>query len=194
MNAKEIEEESFRIIEKQLDFPYPEKAVVRRIIHATADFSFADTVVFSGNAIQSGVDAVKSGTPIITDVNMVRAGISRYTGEVKCFISDAGVRELAENSDMTRTASAFRMFKDELQDAIVAIGNAPTALFELCTLIEEGITPSLVVAAPVGFVGAKESKEEILKHDIPCIAVRGQRGGSSVAAAIVNALIRLAEE
>lgn len=194
MNPKEIEEESFRIIDVHLDHPHPERAVIRRVIHATADFAFADLIVFKGGAIQNGVDAIKYGAPIITDVNMLKAGISRYNGEVKCFIGDPKVREFAENSDMTRAASAFHIYKEDLQNAIVVIGNAPTALFELCSLLGEGIKPSLVVAAPVGFVGAKESKEEILKYDVPCIAVRGRRGGSSVAAAIVNSLIKLSEE
>lgn len=194
MNAKEIEEESFRIIEEQMNCTSPEKAVIRRIIHATADFTYADRTVFKNDAIRRGIDAIKSKNPIITDVTMVKAGISRYCGEVKCLINETKVHKLAENSNGTRAASAFRFFKDDLENAIVAIGNAPSALFEICTLIDEGIRPSLIVAAPVGFVGAKESKEEILKYDVPCIAVRGEKGGSSIAVAIINALILLSKE
>ncbi|MEE8401725.1 MAG: precorrin-8X methylmutase [Candidatus Hydrothermarchaeaceae archaeon] len=194
MNAKEIEEESFKIIEEQMNCTSPEKAVIRRIIHATADFTYADRTVFKNDAIRRGIDAIKSKNPIITDVSMVKAGISRYDGEVKCLINEKEVHKLAENSNGTRAASAFHVFKGDLENAIVAIGNAPSALFELCALIDEGIRPSLIVAAPVGFVGAKESKEKSLTYDVPCIAVRGEKGGSSIAVAIINALILLSEE
>lgn len=195
MKGKEIEKESFRIIERKLKkFPSPEKEVIKRIIHATADFSFARSVVFHREPIKKGIEAIRSKRDIFTDVNMVKAGITAYNGDVKCFIDKGDVKSFAKSSGKTRAASAFRMFRKDLDNSIIAVGNAPTAIFELCTLIEEGIRPALVVAAPVGFVGAKESKEKILQHDIPAIVVKGRRGSSSIAAAIVNSLVKLSEE
>jgi precorrin-8X/cobalt-precorrin-8 methylmutase len=192
MKGREIEEESFNIIEKKLEgYPYPEREIIKRIVHATADFSFTNRVVFQGDPIPKGVNAIRAGRTIFTDVNMVKAGITGYNGKVKCFIDGEEVKSYAESSGKTRAASAFRLFKEEFLGAIVAVGNAPTALFEVCSLIEEGVTPALVVAAPVGFVGAKESKEKILELNVPAIVVRGRRGGSGIAAAIVNALIGL---
>ncbi|MFH1774643.1 MAG: precorrin-8X methylmutase [Methanobacteriota archaeon] len=192
--------QSFKIIEKELgNFPFPEREVIKRAIHATADFEFAELIVFNRDAVKRGVEALKSGKNVITDVNMVKAGINsralkKYGSEVKCFIDYEEVYTSAENSCKTRASSAFRLFKHELQGSIVAVGNAPTALFELCKLIEEGIKPSLVVAVPVGFVGAKEAKEKILGYALPSIVVRGNKGGSTVAAAVVNALIKLADK
>jgi len=195
-----IEEQSFKIIEKKLgSFPVPEREVIKRAIHATADFELAELIVFNRDAVERGVEALKSGKNVITDVNMVKAGINskalkKYGSEVKCFIDYEEVYTSAENSCKTRASSAFRLFKHELQGSIVAVGNAPTALFEVCKLVEEGVRPSLVVAVPVGFVGAKEAKEKILGCALPSIVVRGNKGGSTVAVAIVNALIKLADK
>jgi precorrin-8X/cobalt-precorrin-8 methylmutase len=199
IETREIEKRSFRIIEKGLtDVPFPEREVVKRVVHATADFDFASLVVFNNNAIERGIEAIKSGKDVITDVNMVKAGIdskalARYGGEVKCFIAHDETYAMAKNSGRTRARSAFRAFEDGLQNKIIVIGNAPTALFELCTLIERGIKPAIVIATPVGFVGARESKEQILNYDIPCIVVKGHKGGSTVAVAIMNALIKLSK-
>ncbi len=195
-----IEEQSFRIIENKLkDIPFPQREVIKRVIHATADFEFKELVVFNNNVIERGIEAVRAGKNVITDVKMVKAGINsealkKYGSEVKCFINDKEVYTSAKDSGKTRASCAFRLFKQELRGSIVAVGNAPTALFELCELIEEGVKPSLVVAAPVGFIGAKEAKEKILCCDVPSITVRGNRGGSTIAAAIVNALIKLADK
>jgi precorrin-8X/cobalt-precorrin-8 methylmutase len=195
MKGKEIEKKSFDIIERRLEnFSYPEKEVVKRIVHATADFSFTRRTVFHRGPIKSGVEAIKSGKEIFTDVNMVKAGITGYEGRVKCFIDNDDVKSFAKTSGRTRAASAFHLFREDLHNAVIAIGNAPTALFEVCSLVEDGLMPALVVAAPVGFVGAKESKEKILHYDVPAIVVKGRRGGSSIAAAIVNSLIKLSEE
>ncbi len=195
-----IEEQSFRMIEKKLgNFPFPQREVVKRVVHATADFGFAELLVFKSSAIERGIEAIRAGKKIITDVEMVKAGINskalkKHGGEVKCFIDNKEVHVSAENSGKTRASSAFRLFKKELHGSIVAIGNAPTALFELCKLIDEGIKPSLVVAVPIGFVGAKKAKEKILRCDVPSIVLKGNKGGSTVAAAIVNALIKLADK
>lgn len=195
-----IEEQSFKIIDKELgNLPFPEGEIVKRVIHATADFEFKELIVFNSNAVERGIEAIRAGKNIITDVEMVKAGINskalkKYGGEVKCFIDSRAVHISANDSGKTRASCAFRFFKHELHESIVAVGNAPTALFELCKLVNEGIKPSLVIAVPLGFVGAKEAKEKILSCDVPSIVVRGNRGGSTVAAAIVNALIKLADE
>lgn len=194
----EITRESFRIIEEKLGhLRYPESEVIKRVVHTTAEPEFAKLLVFSSDAIKRGVEALRRGANIITDVNMVKAGINtralaKFKGIAKCFIAEDAVWALAEKEKITRARAAFRIFSQELNGSVVVVGNAPTALFELCELLEQGIKPALVIAAPVGFVGAKESKEEILRHDIPCIAVRGEKGGSTVAAAIANALIKIA--
>lgn len=195
-----IEEQSFKIIESELgNFPFPQREVVKRVVHATADFGFAELLVFKNSAVGAGIEAIRAGKKIITDVEMVKAGINskalkKYGGEVKCFIDSKEVHASAEDSGKTRARCAFRLFKNELRGSIVAVGNAPTALFEVCKLIDEGIKPSLVVAVPVGFVGAKEAKEKIWGYALPSIVVRGNKGGSTVAVAIVNALIKLADK
>ncbi len=196
-----IERKSFSIIEDRISVPYPERDVVTRVIHSSADFDFADILVFKGDPVKKCVGAIKQGRDVITDVNMVRAGINsgaieRYGGTVKCFIKDDGVRRLAESEGLTRARSAFRLNADELNGSITVIGNAPTALFELCDLIEKGTRPAVVIGVPVGFVGAAESKEQILGLDVPVpmIVSRGVKGGSTVAAAIVNALVKLTEK
>jgi precorrin-8X/cobalt-precorrin-8 methylmutase len=197
-----IERQSFSIIEDRISVPYPERDVVTRVIHSSADFDFADLLVFKNDPVKKCVDAIKQGKDVITDVNMVRAGINsrvieRYGGTVKCFIKDGGVRRLAESEGLTRARSAFRLNADELNGSITVIGNAPTALFELCDLItSRGIRPEAVIAVPVGFVGAAESKEQVLGLDVSVsmIVSRGVKGGSTVAAAIVNALVKLAEK
>lgn len=194
--AEEIERQSFEFIEDRLSLPYPEKEVVARVVHATADFSFAELFVFKGDAIQQGVKAVLEGRNIITDVNMVKAGISptaaKHGCRVKCFVADKQTKVYAGKSGITRARAAFRLNKAELEEGIVVVGNSPTALLELVELVRGGTKPALVVAAPVGFVKAKESKEEILKLQLPCIAVKGEKGGTPVAVAVVNALIRVA--
>lgn len=196
--GEEIERKSLSMIEGRLNFPYPEKRVASRVVHATADYSFADLLVFKNAPVQEGIKAILNGRDIITDVNMVKAGISRkveeYGGSIRCFIADEDTIEYAKKKGITRARAAFRLHKELLEGSIVVIGNSPTALIELSQLIREGVRPALVVAAPVGFIKARESKEEVLELPVPCIAVRGEKGGTPVAVAVTNALIRLAEE
>lgn len=196
--GKKIENESFNYIEGKLSLPYPEREVAKRVVHATADFSFADALVFKRDAVPSGINAIRKGADVVTDVRMVAVGVNssdleKFGGMVRCFIGEADTKALASRTHITRSRAAFRAHDKSIRGSIVAVGNAPTALLELCRLIEEGIKPALVVAAPVGFVGAKEAKEKILGYDVPCIAVRGERGGSPVAASVVNALIGLSQ-
>ncbi len=195
--AEEIEKESFRIIEERLkDIPYPEREVVKRVVHATADYIFSDLLVFHEDAVKEALKLIRRGVKVITDVNMVKAGIrsSPFIESVDCYINSHEVIEYARKNGITRARAAFRSKAEELKGSFVVIGNSPTALFELCSLIDRGVKPGFVVAAPVGFVGAAESKEEILKRNIPAVGVRGSRGGSSVAVAITNALLILAEK
>jgi precorrin-8X/cobalt-precorrin-8 methylmutase len=197
LEGEEIERESFRIIGERVMVPPPERDVVLRVIHATADFDYADLLVFHRGPVEAGIRAIRDGCDILTDVTMVQAGINkkgleRFGGEVKCFVGEEEVQAFAEEEGITRSRAAFRLRQEEVEGNIVAIGNAPTALFEVSSLIRAGCRPRLVVGVPVGFVGAAESKEEILQHDVPGIVVRGRKGGSTIAVSIINALIQLA--
>jgi len=197
MEGREIERKSFSIIERRLShLPEPERQVVKRVVHATGDFSFSRQVVFHLDAIEAGVRAVRGGCDVVTDVKMVACGVlaerlARYGGEVRCFISSPEVVEYARRHGITRARAAVRLHGEEIEGSIFAVGNAPTALFEL---IDAGIRPRMIVAACVGFVGAAEAKERVLRYGVPSIVVRGRRGGSNIAAAITNAIILLAEE
>jgi precorrin-8X/cobalt-precorrin-8 methylmutase len=194
-----IEVESFEIIDSLLepaDAADPEYQVIRRVVHTTGDPSLARAMYFSAAAIGAGVEAIAAAAGIYCDVNMVAAGIQPTTSilglEVTCMVADPAPAELAEQEGITRGAAAMRLAAPTLDGAIVAIGNSPTALFELLRLVEkQGLRPALVVGVPVGFVGAAESKEALAASAIPCITLPGNRGGSTVAAAIVNALMRL---
>ncbi|WP_456474908.1 precorrin-8X methylmutase [Candidatus Pyrohabitans sp.] len=198
--GKKIEQESFSQIEKRLShIPMPERDVVKRVVHTTADFSFARRITFHHNAVQEAVKAIREGCDVITDVKMVACGINtsrleKYGGEVRCFISSPEVVAYAEKHKITRARASVRMHRREIEGSIFVVGNAPTALFELLEQIEAGVRPRFVIAACVGFVGAAEAKERVLSYDLPAIVVRGRRGGSNIAAAIINALILLADE
>ncbi len=192
-----IEKESFRILEAEMGetrFTSRELPVVKRVIHTTADFDFKDLLRFSPMAVEAGIDAIRKGSGIITDVRMVESGIMRYRlkpfgASVKCFSSDASVIKAAAHENITRTAAAMRKAAPYLEGSIVAIGNAPTALLELLRIVKEkNIRPALVVGVPVGFVGAAESKDALMASGVEYIATSGRKGGSTVAAAIVNAL------
>jgi precorrin-8X/cobalt-precorrin-8 methylmutase len=197
----EIEAESFRIIETELgqhDFDAEIFTIVRRVIHATGDFSFADTLVFHAAAVKKGVAAIRQGKNILVDVNMAATGISKailsgWGGKVVCGVADPQVAARAKTENRTRSEVAMETLLDGTV-GIVAIGNAPTALLQLMSIIENNpsLTPDLVVGVPVGFVNAAESKELLLEKEYPYITNRGRKGGSPVAAAIVNALLRLA--
>lgn len=197
----EIEEESFRIIEESADlkgYCKAEKAVIKRIIHASGDLSLTDAIDISEDAIDVGVMAIKASRPIITDVRMVATGISDritviHDNNVICKVDDSTIESEAKRTGKTRSAVAIRSLANHIDGAIVAIGNAPTALFELLDIVKEGIAkPALVIGTPVGFVGAAESKEALMKSGLEYITVRGTRGGSAMAAATVNAFLKLA--
>lgn len=200
---QEIEDMSFRIIEEELgEHPFiPEQfAVVRRVIHATADFDLGRSLVFHPDAISAGIEAVRSGKIVVADVQMVQSGVSkprieRFGGDVRVYISDPDVVEEAKRIGATRAIAAMRKAAREADGAIYAIGNAPTALLELIRMVKEGeARPGLIVGVPVGFVSAAESKEELAKLDIPFITNIGRKGGSPAAVAAVNAITILAEQ
>ena len=201
MLPHEIEQESFRIIRSELGthpFGPEELAIVVRVIHATGDFELCDLLRFHPQAIAAGIESLRRGCTIVTDVRMVEAGISpdllaRLHGRTVCDIRHPDVLQAAQASGLTRSTLAIRRNAPFMHAGIVAIGNAPTALLEVIRLIrEEGVDPALVVGVPVGFVNAAESKELLCTQDIPYITTVGRKGGSTVAVAIVNALLRLA--
>ena len=174
--------------------------VFSRIIHASGDPAYADIIAVHPQAVEAGHKALRRGADIFTDVEMVRIGINKrkiaeYGGAVHCLIADEEVAQKAKGEGITRSMAAMRTFNSRLNDAVVAIGNAPTALFALIEMMEkEHIRPALIVGVPVGFVGAAESKELLAKvSPVPYITVRGNKGGSPIAAATVNALLYMAE-
>ena len=194
----DIEKRSFEIIteilgQRQLD---PEnELVIKRAIHTTADFDYADNLVFSPHAVQRGIEALKQGCDIVTDTQMAKSGInktilSKLGGEVHCFMSDADVAQEAKERGVTRAMVSMERSATLEKPCIFAIGNAPTALICIRELIDAGkLNPALVVGVPVGFVNVVESKELILELDTPHIVARGRKGGSNVAAAICNAML-----
>ncbi len=193
-----IERESFTIIESETDlsgFSSSEREIVKRVIHATADFEFRDILAFGPGAVEAGISAIGGGADIITDVRMVESGVSRgrlapLGGVVRCFSADPAVARKARETGATRTATAMRMAAPFMDGAIIVIGNAPTALEEVLKIIQEGsASPALVIGVPVGFVGAADSKDALMNSGAAYITTRGRKGGSSVAVAIVNALI-----
>lgn len=183
-----------------LPFSEDERSVVRRIVRAEGDPDIARSVRFSPGALQSGVSALRSGAPVLTDVRMVEVGISkallRQQGAVThCRIDTPGTAARAKRENTTRSVSAIRELSPLLQNSVAAIGNAPTALLALLDIAAEGgPKPALVVGMPVGFVACPESKEELERSGLPYITVQGRRGGSSAAAATINALLILAAQ
>ena len=194
----DIEKRSFEIIteilgQRQLD---PEnELVIKRAIHTTADFDYADNLVFSPHAVQRGIAALKDGCDIVTDTQMAKSGINKTIlgklgGQVHCFMSDADVAQEAKARGVTRAMVSMERAATLNKPCIFAIGNAPTALICIRELIDAGkLNPALIVGVPVGFVNVVESKELILELDTPHIVARGRKGGSNVAAAIVNAVL-----
>ena len=203
--GQSIEDESMEIIEREVgSHPYNDREwpIVRRIIHATAEFDFAgeNKIVFHKDAITSGINALKNGCNIIVDVNGVIGGLNKqnpkdFGNNLICNISDPDLAERAKQENKTRAQMSMRIAASEMNGGILVIGNAPTALLEVIKMIREGVTkPALVIGIPVGFVSAVESKEELQTVDVPFITNTGRKGGSSCAASIVNALFKLLRE
>ena len=200
----DIEKRSIEIITEELG----EKAlipgtepIVKRCIHTSADFDYADNLVFSPGAVEKALEALRAGVPVVTDTQMGRAGINkkklaRYGSEVHCFMSDEDVAKRAADQGTTRAGASMDKAAELGLNGIFAIGNAPTALVRLCELIREGrLAPRLIIAVPVGFVNVVQAKEMILElKDTPFIVAKGRKGGSNIAACICNALLYMMEE
>jgi precorrin-8X/cobalt-precorrin-8 methylmutase len=190
--AHPIERESYRILRELVDLsglgPLS-RVVAERVIHASADLEYADTLVMDEEVLMGGLEALRGGAPVVADVGMVAAGIT--SREARCFVSDPRARGLSETTGTTRAAAGFRVAAREVgSGAVWVVGNAPTALFEL---VEMEVAPVLVVGLPVGFVGAAESKEYLIRSGLPAVTNRGPKGGSAVAAAALNALLYFEE-
>jgi precorrin-8X/cobalt-precorrin-8 methylmutase len=201
MNPEEIESTSFDIIDAEAgahDFNAAQWSIVRRMIHTTADFEFKDMVRIHPGAIAAGIQAIRSGKMIITDTNMARVGIrtkelAQFGVTVKCYMNDPRIHEKAKSNGTTRAKAAVDMAADDMNGGLYVIGNAPTALLRLIELINAGrARPALIIGLPVGFVNAAESKAALSEMDYPYITNIGRKGGSNLAAGVVNALTILA--
>ena len=199
-NPHDIEAKSMDIIAQQADlsaFTEQEQQIVKRVIHTTGDFDYQRLVAITPGAIEAGIEAIQNGCRIVTDTQMAFAGINKRALEkancrIDCYIAHDEVRKIAGAQGTTRAMAAVDFALQDGVDMFV-IGNAPTALFRLAEHIEQtGIAPELVIGVPVGFVGAAESKEAFRKLNVPSITTVGTKGGSNVAAAIMNALIYMA--
>lgn len=203
-NPEEITRLSRSLIEDALgenffqeSFPGPAGEIVRRVVHATGSPEVAGLMRFHPQAVASGLAALRRGVQIFTDVRMVKVGINRTAlkemgGKVTCLIHHPQVRKEAEATGLTRAIVAIRACRESLPGNIVVVGNAPTALEEVINLVEQGVRPALIIGTPVGFVGAAESKAHLLAQRVPFITMIGPQGGSSVAVAVVNALLAIA--
>jgi precorrin-8X/cobalt-precorrin-8 methylmutase len=200
--AFDIEKLSFDIIDKEIGshtYNELEWAIVRRVVHATADFDFARTgkIIFNNNPINSAFTAIKNKCNIVTDVDMVLSALNKKSIadlglKTACYISDKTLTDKARAFNKTRSEMAMRYAAEEINGGIVAIGNAPTALFEIIKMVRENVTkPALIVGIPVGFVSASEAKEELMKINTPYISNIGRKGGSPAASSIVNAIMLL---
>lgn len=200
VQPQEIEKKSFEIITQELGntplIPGTEM-IVKRCIHTSADFDYAENLCFSEGAVEKAREAIRNGVSIVTDTQMAKAGINKktlakYGGQVYCFMSDEDVAQTAKANGTTRATACIDKAAAMGENFIFAIGNAPTALVRLYELIQEGkIHPALIIGVPVGFVNVVQSKELIMKTDVPYIVAKGRKGGSNIAACICNALMYL---
>ena len=200
VKPQEIEKKSFEIITQELgDTPLipGTEMIVKRCIHTSADFDYAENLCFSEGAVEKAREAIRNGVSIVTDTQMAKAGINKktlakYGGQVYCFMSDEDVAQTAKANGTTRATACIDKAAAMGENFIFAIGNAPTALVRLYELIQEGkIHPALIIGVPVGFVNVVQSKELIMKTDVPYIVAKVRKGGSNIAACICNALMYL---
>ncbi len=199
---QDIETESFRIIDSEVPEPRPylgdKWEIVRRMIHTTADFELLNLVRFHENAVELGVKALQNGCTIVTDTEMAKRGIpvrrvEPFGCEVRCLMNDERVIARSKAEEITRAKAAVDVAVDEIKPEIYVVGNAPTALIRLVEHFDNGtVAPALVVGMPVGFVNAAESKALLMSRNIPYIAIEGRKGGSALAASVVNALAIIA--
>ncbi|MCD4703450.1 MAG: precorrin-8X methylmutase [Methanosarcinaceae archaeon] len=194
--AKAIYMTSRRIASKLVGDDSSQGRVRQRCMISTGDPNVADIMRFKHDPIDAGIEAIKNGAPIFVDINMVKAGITKkgHNCEIICVLDQDKDAETAHKYGITRTAAGFLNSRDQLDGAIVAIGNAPSAALAVCRMIEHGIRPALIVGTPVGFVNSAESKEVVRKMDVPSITCVGTRGGTPIAVACVNELVAIANE
>lgn len=199
----EIEKKSMEIIVSELDgrvWPEPTFSVVKRCIHTSADFDYADNLRFSENAVEIGIGLLRSGAKIVTDTMMAYSGINKnrlesYGGKAYCFINDPDVIEEAKKRGCTRAIASMEKASKLEGPLIFAIGNSPTALIRICEMIDSGeMRPALIIGSPVGFVNVVESKKMVMKRDVPFIVPAGRKGGSNIAATICNAMLYYNED
>ena len=197
---EEIEKRSFEIITEELkkkgiSLPAEQENITKRVIHTSADFDYADTLVYSKDAVEIAKELLKCGADIVTDTNMALAGINKKVlaklgGQTHCFMADEDVARLAKERGVTRAVASMEKARNIEKPVIFAVGNAPTALIRLYEMIQEGNWhPAFVIGVPVGFVNVEAAKELIMETEVPYIVNRGRKGGSNVAAAICNALL-----
>jgi len=207
-NPNEIEAESFRLIEEEVPeeirakFTRDEWIIARRIIHTTGDISIVNSVIYSDNAIPTGINALKNGCNLFSDSNMIKNGVSvaklqsmnnSYSREsIRCFIADESVAKYAKKHGITRAIASVEKASNYLNDSIIMIGNAPSALIKVIEkCYNEEIKPKLIIGMPVGFVNVVESKKLLMQTNIPFISIEGRRGGSPLAVATLHALIEI---
>ena len=203
VKPREIERRSIEIITEELGdrkLDADKELIIKRCIHTSADFDYADNLCFSEGVVEKAIEAIKKGACIVTDTQMGRSGINkkalaRYGGEVYCFMSDEDVAKTAKENGTTRATASMDKAASMNKPLIFAIGNAPTALVRLYELIQEGkIHPALIIGVPVGFVNVVQSKELIMETDVPYIVAQGRKGGSNIAACICNALLYMIDD
>lgn len=195
----DIEKTSFSIIarelaQKEISLPEELAPIIMRVIHTTADFEYAQTLKFSPNVVEIIKNAVLNGADIVTDTNMALAGINKKTlakfgGEAHCFMADEDVAKQAKELNLTRASVSMKKAAKIQKPVVFAIGNAPTALVELCSLMQDGFKPAAVIGVPVGFVNVVPAKEMIMASGVPYIVNEGRKGGSTIAAAICNSIL-----
>ena len=200
MKPEEIERLSFQLIDDEAGehgFPEEQWQIVRRMIHTSADFEYLRTVRFHPEALHNGLQAIRSGAEIITDTNMALAGINTtklkaFGSKTSCLISEPKVAAVALQTGKTRASAAVDAARDRINGCLYVVGNAPTALLRLLEVVrEDDVLPALVVGFPVGFVNAAESKDELMRSHLPSISNQGRKGGSNIAASVINALVKM---
>jgi precorrin-8X/cobalt-precorrin-8 methylmutase len=190
--AREISEKSRAIARGIVKGDTPEDRIRQRCVIATGDPAFADLLRFNNEPVKAGIEAIRKGATIFTDIKMAQVGITKrgHNCEVRCVLDTGG--DISKITGATRTSAGFMALEKELAGAIIVIGNAPSAALTVCGMIERGLKPALVIATPVGFVNAAESKERVRALDVPSITCVGTRGGTPVAVAVVNELVEMA--
>lgn len=192
--AKDINEKSWGIVQSFVKGDTPQDRIRQRCVIATGDPAFAELMRFNNDPVNAGINAIREGAPIFTDIRMAQVGITKqgHKCDVRCVLDLDEGADIVGNTGITRTSAGFVALGKELEGAIIVIGNAPSAALTVCRMIDEGIFPAILVATPVGFVNAAESKELVRTLIVPSITCVGTRGGTPVAVAVVNELVEIA--